>query len=130
MDITEEIDRLYASLPHIDCQRRCQNACGPILMSKAESDRIADRIGRTPKDTEDTKDLSCPMLSLMGNCTIYDIRPAICRLYGLTKLLQCQFGCTPERWLDDTEARHLLRQIHKLSDPTGIWAPAAGPWLK
>ena len=91
MDTTEEIDRLYAMLPHIECQRRCQKACGPILMSQAESDRIAERIGRMPKDT---KDLSCPMLSPMGNCTIYDIRPAICRLYGLTKALRCRFGCT------------------------------------
>ena len=127
MDITEEIDRLYATLPHIKCQRRCQKYCGLILMSKAESDRIAERIGRTPKDTQN---LSCPMLSLMGNCKIYDIRPAICRLYGLTKSLQCQFGCTPERWLDDAEARHLLREIHKLSDPTGALMPEVGPWLK
>ena len=127
MDINEEIDRLYATLPHIQCQRRCQNSCGPILMSKAESDRIAERIGRTPRDT---KDLSCPMLSLMGSCTIYDIRPAICRIYALTKSLQCQFGCTPERWLDDTEARRLLRRIHQLSNPTGASTPEFGPWLK
>lgn len=127
MDITEEIDRLYATLPHIECQRRCQKYCGPILMSKAESDRIAERIGRTPQDNED---LSCPMLSLMGNCKIYDIRPAICRIYGLTKSLRCQFGCTPERWLDDAEARRMLRKIHKLSDPNGAWTPEVGPWLK
>ena len=127
MDINEEIDRLYATLPHIKCQRLCQDACGPILMSKAESERIAERIGRTPKDT---KDLSCPMLSLMGSCTIYDIRPAICRIYGLTKSLQCQFGCTPERWLDEAEARLLLRQIHKLSNTTGELKPEVGPWLK
>ena len=127
MDITEEIDRLYATLPHIECQRRCQKACGPILMSKAEADRIAERIGRTPKDTND---LSCPMLSIMGSCTIYDIRPAICRIYGLTKSLQCQFGCTPEHWLEDAEAHRLLRRIHKLSDPNGTLTPEFGPWLQ
>ena len=127
MSIAEEIERLYATLPHIDCQRRCQNACGPILMIKAESDRIAEHIGRTPRDT---RDLSCPMLSLMGSCTIYDIRPAICRIYSLTKSLQCQFGCTPEHWLEDAEARQLLRRIHKLSDPNGALTPAFGPWLQ
>lgn len=127
MNINEEIDLLYATLPHIECQRRCQKYCGIILMSKAESDRIAKRIGRAPQHTND---LSCPMLSLMGNCTIYDIRPAICRIYGLTKSLQCEFGCTPDRWLDDQEASILVRQIHKLSNPSGALTPEVGPWLK
>ena len=125
MDITRQLERLYATLPHIDCQRRCQSSCGPILMSRAESDRIAARVGRTPRTKAD---LQCPMLSIMGACSIYDIRPTICRIYGLTESLACQFGCVPDRWLDEDEARRFLLRIQKLGATHGPASPHFPPW--
>lgn len=109
MDIEKEIQRIYSILPSIKCKRLSQESCGPILMSKAESDRIAERI--VPKASGD---LTCPMLSIMGNCTIYDIRPAICRIYGLTRTLSCPHGCIPDRWLTDAEAQYVLAQLNAL----------------
>ena len=113
--IADKIDQLYATLPDIKCKRRCQAACGPIMMSKAEANRIKERLQRPVKPNSD---LSCPMLSIMGSCTIYDIRPMICRLYGLANTLQCEHGCVPKRWLEDTEAKLLLQQLNDLSGTT------------
>ena len=112
MNIYEQIDSLYARLPHIHCQRKCQPACGPIMMSPAEWRRIAERVGQTPQPN---KDLTCPLLSIMGNCSVYDIRPAICRIYGLTQALSCPAGCVPERWIDDREAFELLQAIRRIT---------------
>lgn len=111
-ELIEQIDALYATLPEVKCQRRCQDSCGPVMMSGLEWLRIIDRLGKTPQPQPD---LSCPMLSIMGNCSVYDIRPAVCRLYGVTKALQCAHGCVPEQWLDEERAREILNQLHRIT---------------
>ena len=126
-DLHEQLDRLYQTLPAIQCRRKCQRACGPIMMSEAESERIAERVGR---QTKETGDLSCPMLSLMGQCSIYDIRPAICRIYGLTQALRCEFGCVPERWLSDAESSAFLRKVMRLGTQSKQSVLAVGPWVR
>ncbi|MDP3767828.1 MAG: hypothetical protein Q8S13_07420, partial [Dehalococcoidia bacterium] len=75
------VDALYARLPTIACRRRCQESCGPVLMSRGEWARITERLGYTP---EGDASLRCPML--VGNhCNVYAIRPLICRLWGLVE---------------------------------------------
>ena len=126
-DLHEQLDHLYQTLPAIQCRRKCQRACGPIMMSEAESERIAERVGR---QTKETRDLSCPMLSIMGHCSIYDIRPAICRIYGLTPALRCEFGCVPERWLSDAESSAFLRRVMRLGAQNRRSGLAVGPWVR
>src|SRR5438093_2820085 len=91
-----ELDRAYASLPRLDCQRKCQAACGPIVFSGEERWRIMRRIGAWPQ-RQFPESLTCPFLDLLtGDCSVHDIRPMICRLWGLTKSMACPFGCVPE----------------------------------
>ena len=108
MNRYERVDELYAQLPDLKCKRKCQQACGPILMSKLEWGRITEFLGYEPAPRED---LTCPMLSMMGNCTVYKVRPAICRLYGMVRMMQCPHGCVPERWVENSEARELLFKL-------------------
>ena len=35
----------------------------------------------------------------------------------------------PDHWLDEAEARQMLRRIHQLSDHNGAIKPTLGPWL-
>ena len=113
MDLNQQIDSIYAALPDAKCQRVCQDSCGPILLTKPELDRIkAKQGGPVPPPRED---LSCPLLSIMGHCTVYDVRPAICRLYGLLRSLSCPHGCVPERWMDDTDAHIVLERLRRLT---------------
>ena len=122
-DIDSQIDRLYSTLPDIRCQGLCHPACGPIFVSQAELDRVrrSTRIPLVP-----TNDLSCPLLSRSRRCTIYSIRPAICRLYGLVRQMRCPHGCVPDRWVRDSEARRIIKDLENLGSNKGQ-VPLTGP---
>lgn len=89
-------------------------------MSDAEKKVIEQKLGYDPfkfKNIEELKQLvksgstdclACPLLDKNKSCTIYEIRPLICRLFGLTKILRCPFGCKPTKWLKDKKAKRLL----------------------
>ncbi len=110
-EAVQELDALYATLPRVDCQRQCQEACGPILMSRVEWIRV-QRHARGRRTT--LRDVTCPML-MRGACFVYAVRPLICRLYGLVRRMRCPFGCEPERWMSDDEARTVLLAAQAIS---------------
>lgn len=62
------------------------------------------------------------MLSPTGKCTVYTVRPFICRLWGTTPTLRCPEGCEPERWLTREEARDIYERIQAIAGPE-----SAGP---
>ena len=41
----------------------------------------------------------CVYLTDQDRCTVYAIRPLMCRVYGLLKQLSCPRGCNPAAWL-------------------------------
>lgn len=108
----EALDNLYAGLPKIECKRLCQQACGPIMLTPLERRRIVSETGRIPPIGPE---LSCPLLR-DGACSVYEIRPAICRLWGLVDrpTMRCPHGCVPERWLSDPEAHAVLAAAERL----------------
>jgi uncharacterized protein len=111
LPVLASLDAVYASLPIIVCQRKCQAFCGPVFMSGAEWQRIQNRLGREP---EPRQDLACPMLGSAGDCKVHDIRPGICRLWGITKTMVCPHGCEPTRWLSDEECSQILKQLAEI----------------
>jgi Fe-S-cluster containining protein len=43
----------------------------------------------------------CDKLTLTKRCSIYEDRPAICRVYGLLrKVMRCPHGCVPSEWME------------------------------
>ena len=100
-----ELDALYATLPTLACKGYCHDSCGPIDMSVRERARIVER---ARKPITCGLGASCSMLTAERRCSVYDIRPMICRLWGLTKGMRCPYGCVPERWLPDDECARLL----------------------
>ena len=103
------IEEIYSRIPKIDCQRKCQSCCSFILMSDVEATRIDHLTGPINFLAH-----PCPALSVMGDCTIYDNRPAICRLYGVVRRMTCPHGCQPETWLSDAEAKSILEELMEL----------------
>lgn len=107
----ETLEKVYSAIPKIACKGLCHECCGPILMSKEEWRRIVQRVGHEPKIRDDG---ICPMLDpITKTCTVYDIRPAICRLWGCTADMKCQFGCQPERELTREESFSLIDRCNQ-----------------
>lgn len=91
---------LHAQIPDPACKGLCVQACGPIDMHPYERARIR-RAGVTIPAPADAvaqmlhgEDYTCPAL-VDGRCSVYEIRPTLCRLYGAAEDLRCEHGCTP-----------------------------------
>lgn len=113
-EATKQLDALYEALPQMNCKGLCHECCGPIAMSRVEWQRIQVQLGYTPKGTPD---LVCPMLDRKTNrCSVYAIRPVICRLWGALPSMPCPHGCQPERMLDESEGHVYLFQADLISD--------------
>jgi Fe-S-cluster containining protein len=110
------LDALYAQLPAVDCVGLCWDSCGPIDMSAAERARIAAAGVHIPRGSfyGDGPGL-CPALTMFKRCGVYEIRPLVCRIWGLTRRMPCTYGCKPERYLTEPEAYELFAQAFEIS---------------
>ena len=106
------LDKLYATMPVLECQGLCHESCGPIAMTRVEWARIIDLLGFEPEG--ESPKLRCPMLDADDCCTVYEIRPTICRLWGLTEPMPCTFGCKPNRMLTREQGYSLLRKAESI----------------
>jgi uncharacterized protein len=102
-----QMRRLYREVPAIACKGLCFDACGVITMTSLEHHRLANALGHDPE--EDAKTLACPLLK-DGRCGKHDLRPLICRLYGVAEGMRCQHGCYAESVLTDEEASKLIQR--------------------
>lgn len=102
------LDVLYAELPSIDCQGKCLESCGPIVMSRIEWKRILRHpVLKGKKEPRMRPDFSCPFL-VSERCGVYKIRPMICRLWGVVESMPCHWGCVPDRTLTHAEGYEFL----------------------
>jgi len=110
------IDDLYAQIPNVMCKSGCSECCGPVMASEAERLRIFEAAGR--ELDFDTTTLECGFLDkATGKCSIYPIRPAICRLFGVTDtpLLKCPHGCAPFQFITKRDCDYILGQIEGIA---------------
>lgn len=127
MELKDKLQRIYDQLPKIECKQKCQEACSLIVMTKNEKKAIEKEVGESITHKIDRfhyalfdpgnlgKEIpACKMLDGCGSCSIYQLRPLICRLFGLVKKMECPFGCVPERWLSDAEAKLFFKRIKNL----------------
>jgi|SRR5580765_244136 len=101
----ESLEDLYARLPKIECKGLCFASCGvviPYACLPEEEDRIFLPVLQTVR-----QDMSCAAL-MLNRCSIYKIRPLICRIWGCVKDMPCPHGCQPEFWLTNEEIRVML----------------------
>lgn len=91
--IYEYVERYFSGAKNlVACHKGCANCChGRIWIKQVEADLIADTYGLTaPRIVDDMdggsiplKDSSrpCPFLSADKECTIYEVRPLVCRTH-------------------------------------------------
>lgn len=141
MSEPSQLDRMlaiYERVPKVQCKRRCQQACGPVFdaggLTERELSRIVGLVGRR----EARDGLVCGYLDRSGLCSIYGMRPLVCRLWGAVDhpQMRCPHGCEPDRWLTDEEAYALLAEMEEVAggrvpgDPTimALRHVLAGNW--
>lgn len=116
-DMDARLDELYARVPGmLDCKGLCYDSCTRIALSPREQERIREQAGVTVPSAgfldvlQPYSGQRCPALTPVGRCSVYEIRPMICRLFGAARDSGCEHGCTPIRWLHPVEARELLAE--------------------
>jgi Fe-S-cluster containining protein len=119
----KKLQELYKKIPEIECKGLCHPSCTIVPAAKIEIKRARERMGgKNPfnpiyairelqKKTPNV--LSCAALK-NEKCSIYNARPAICRLYGVSEGLECPFGCKPKKMISKQEAYALVREIEAL----------------
>ncbi len=121
----EQLRDIYSKIPKIACKRKCQAACGVIPVQRPELKKIRKKaqvdIEKFVLDGPDGITMifdadhsKCPLLNDKGDCTVYDIRPFICRLFGVVEGMRCPEGCIPERVLTKAESEVLVIQLRQL----------------
>lgn len=120
MEIPKKVAAIYSQLPPLECRGLCQECCGPIAVADVELKMIVERIGHHPAPMgrlgrqNSMACMTCPLLK-DGQCSIYDIRPFICRLWGVTKSMPCPHGCRPKKWITDEKAHELMSELENIS---------------
>lgn len=120
-----KIDALLSEIPAFQCKEGCFDCCGPVELSRLEYMRCIRASGRTAEDVRRQMQsnlkqgiYTCPLLDPeTKKCTVYEVRPAICRLFGAVKgELLCPHGYAPESstLLSDKQAREILRKVEEL----------------
>jgi Fe-S-cluster containining protein len=133
-DVLAALDAVYATLPKPQCKGLCADSCHNPTVTAVERRRITDAGGppipppRPVPELERTAavrggrmfgdDTRCPALSSLGTCSVYSIRPLLCRAFGATDTyhLRCEHGCTTEAdSITFPELLAMLVQVEKLS---------------
>lgn len=140
-----DLAAVYARLPGLLCKGRCADACTVIDGSELERTLLAEAGRPLPPRMTHRQHLEliaagrgprCPALGPLRTCTVYEVRPMICRLFGLIGKLRaddppdpkaalaCDHGCVPERWLTEAEGFELLAAADEIS---ARWVRAGRP---
>lgn len=117
------LKKVYDQVPSIKCKGLCQEFCGALAgpqfgTTKAytaiEEAAMVKRCGSAPRtrgDSTEDEDLGCNKLTPEGRCSIYEHRPLICRVWGVTTKMRCPHGCEVEKVLSTEEVGKLYDQI-------------------
>ena len=136
--IDARLEAAYARVPVLACQGHCYTSCGMIECSDRERDRIAQAGVTLPTLAEframDREGVTvvCPALSPTGRCTVYAIRPMLCRLWGAVENMPCVYGCQPVTGglLAELDGFELLGESLEAGGAPASWGEVSGPILR
>ena len=118
-----DLQWLYAQIPSVDCKGHCWEACANIALTEQELERMREvrktKVGphtlvKGFRIIQNASNGQCPHLR-RKKCRVYEVRPAICRLYGVAEGMECPHGCRPARMLTSDEGSDILDGALRLS---------------
>ena len=107
--VAQRLDELYAELPSLGCKGHCWKCCGRVLMAPGERERVSREGGvDIPTVAEMRREHRELCVALKDHrCSVYEVRPLVCRLWGIEETMRCPYGCVPEGgWMTSEEAMH------------------------
>lgn len=110
--IDERLQALYDQLPALECRGMCHDTCGPVPVTIRERERMERASG---KEFTCGALATCSMLTSNRTCGVYEIRPLLCRLWGVIESLPCHYGCKPEYYLTDKQGWALLLEANRIA---------------
>lgn len=119
------LNSILNRIPELDCIGKCTESCTEFRVYPAEELEIKqycidNDIPFTPFLKNEDLRLKiingCDQCKYLKNdkCSIYPVRPVICRLWGNTGIMKCEFGCKPETYLTHDEAQELVKEVRAL----------------
>ncbi|MBU0497664.1 MAG: YkgJ family cysteine cluster protein [Candidatus Thermoplasmatota archaeon] len=98
--ILQQLNQIYAKIPPIPCQH-CHSCEGPIIWFQPEQINIKNHLQKNhkefitwPPEEFTAHQMHCPYLE-KNRCSIYPVRPLVCRLQGTIPELPCPHNTTP-----------------------------------
>lgn len=124
----KKLDALYKQIPEVECKGLCHESCTIVPASKLERKRVKDHLGKDIfRPTTDPDGLHSKLIEIVqegkvkdcaalkeGRCTIYSIRPAICRIFGAATNLECPYGCKAKEPMSVSDGFALIKKIDDL----------------
>jgi Fe-S-cluster containining protein len=105
---------LYERLPQMHCQGLCADSCYSLVQTRLEQQYVLAQTG-VRLGLVQTPPTACPALGVLNRCTVREARPMICRLWGMTAGMRCQYGCEPEGGvLSAQQTYEFLAQVAEL----------------
>ena len=111
------LEDTYKQIPKSSCPPNCGQCCGPVMPSLAELRNIKDWCGIHHVGFRDfldvTQECSCPYLGTMRECTIYPVRPFLCRILAVSVDLPCPIGnCKAVKVLNHPQSNALYSAVY------------------
>lgn len=117
--VAARLRALYDRVPAVACKGDCWDACTTFPLPRVEKRRLAAEAGAVfPPEPAgpDGKLPRCQLLTADNRCSVYEIRPLVCRLWGVSDASPCNFGCVPEGGrLSVVETYDLLAEVFEIS---------------
>ena len=119
---------IYDHVPNIKCKGLCHPTCASIpvqhveyahivvngLVEIDENHILGVQGGKHIIRRDASKGGVCPMLK-DKRCSIHDLRPLICRIYGVAEGLACEFGCKSEGMITRKEVDLLIDELEQIN---------------
>jgi Fe-S-cluster containining protein len=111
----KKLREIYAKIPEINCKGLCSDYCGAIGMQRGEFQEIERIAGRAPGLNPLT--LTCTFLDENNQCSVYEIRPLVCRTWGTVENVLCRHGCAPSdgRFLTAAALLELFAEVRAVA---------------
>ncbi len=109
-----DIEDVYSLIPTFQCIPGCIECCrdfGVASRTAVEEQRIREYLRAQGREPVPMRGTTCPYVCEQG-CTIYPVRPLICRLYGTAVNYQCINGARPVRLLCEDEEVEIFQYYY------------------